>query len=311
MRAYGAALCVIAAAVAGCSREAPRSSSVTASGTTTTSAPQPPGRSPSPGSTPQAGVRVIDAMTASVKIPVVRIDTDPQTRGDALGPLTIRIERQDREPEGPQSFDVLPDGRFVIADPLRDRLVVYEPGGKAQREIPIGGAARVVAAVGSEAVRIVSAVDGTAHTFDFKGREQPATRGAESQTPRAAVKLDDDRSGSVQWTSTRSDGRRPADLRVLIDEAKNRLASLQIIAVDEEQRPYIAVEAADRSGRSLESLSKTVRRYSPGGALEAEVRKIPIDYYIVPVTEFRVVGGVLYQLMPRQDAVFINVWTIK
>jgi nitrate reductase beta subunit len=73
----------------------------------------------------------------------------------------------------------------------------------------------------------------------------------------------------------------------------------------------VSAESAEASGRSLADIATIVRRYSSTGSLELEVRNIPLDYYIPPVTPFRVQSDVLYQLVPRLDAVTINVWDLR
>jgi hypothetical protein len=54
-----------------------------------------------------------------------------------------------------------------------------------------------------------------------------------------------------------------------------------------------------------------VRRYSPDGELQLEVRGIPINYYVSPTTPFRVSHDTLYQLFTQHDAVVIHVWNLR
>jgi hypothetical protein len=287
---------------------------------TTSTTAQPPATSPAPTAAPQT--RVLERPTATITLPVSVVDGDVSEGSPDR--LTIRAEKEDREAEGPQSFDVLPDGNIVVADPLRDRLLVFDRRGGAVQRIEVGVSARTVAVAGAgDALRIVPGSQGTPRIVDFNGAQipDPSARGRTGGAippppPPPQVTLDDGRrSGTIRWTA-RAFGAPPGepaqnpDLQVQLAAAAGRLASVRVIAVDAQRRTYVSIEAMAGDGTPGSPLARMVRRYGPDGGLEIEIRSILNDYYIVPSTEFRVVRDALYQLLPHREAVLINVWDL-
>jgi hypothetical protein len=263
------------------------------------------------GPQPRTDARVIQAPTATIRIPVVRLidgNPTPRQRPEAL---TIRPGGEDELPEGPQSFAVLEDGRLVIADPLRERLAVYRSDGTFTNEIGTNAPVSEVSLAG-RALRIVIATDGTDRLIDLDGR-RTSTAAAGVTPPRADadVALDPQRSlGTIRWTSPDNGGlaaRAPA-LSVTPGAPDARLASLRVLAGGPGETVWVAAESAKRTDPSLDSLGTIVRRYAPNGALEVEIRGTRPDYYINPTTPFRVSGGALYQMVPESGQVLIYVW---
>ena len=56
----------------------------------------------------------------------------------------------------------------------------------------------------------------------------------------------------------------------------------------------------------LDEIRKNAQ-FAQGESL-VEIPDIPLDYYVHPADEFRMSGGVLYQLMPKAAEVRINMW---
>src|ERR1051325_10893615 len=51
--------------------------------------------------------------------------------------LTLTAGAADEPPEGPTGFDVMPDGGFLVADPVRSRLASFDSQGKFRWDLPI------------------------------------------------------------------------------------------------------------------------------------------------------------------------------
>jgi hypothetical protein len=245
---------------------------------------------------------------------VIRISTYQLTSGSVgteanPGALTIRPEVEEQEAEGPQSFVVLGDGRFVIADPLRDRLAVYSAAGVFERAIDLGAPPSEVSLLG-ERLRVVIATDATVRLIDLEGRPAPAPAGVAATPRETDIVLDSERSGLVRWKGGPAPASGASGVKVQLDNPQVRLASLRVIAGEPDGVMYVSAESAERSGRSLSTVGTIVRRYSADGALQVEVRNIPLEYYVTPKTPFRVARNTLYQLYPQLDAVLIHVWTL-
>jgi len=114
-------------------------------------------------------VRIVDAVTRTVPLPTQVVDSNAALTSSATDALAIRAAQTDQLPEGPSSFDVLPDGGFVVADSLRERLVLFDERGKALKRIAVGTPPLTVTAQGPNRFRFVSATEGTAATVDADG----------------------------------------------------------------------------------------------------------------------------------------------
>jgi len=253
---------------------------------------------------PEAGVRTI-SLTRVVRIPVTKLNTQETaaTVGGDVGTLTLSAEAPDEPPEGPNGFDVVDDGSFLVTDPLRRRIAVFDSQGKFRQEWKIGFAADSVTVIPSSLILVREASTGQLHAFDGKGQSRPA-EGAALPEPETARLLSATR-GSV----TRSAGGTSGVLEVQLDKPGLRLLSLQSLATDREGNTYVALETT-AGGETTEgiNLNKYVRKYSKDGKLVCEITDIPLDYYVRPVDELRVHQGIVYQLMTTNSEVRINVW---
>jgi hypothetical protein len=256
-----------------------------------------------------ASPAILETPTQVIRIPTYRLTSGSVAKPENAGALTIKPEAEDEEAEGPQSFVVLEDGRFVIADPLRDRLAVYSAAGTFERGIDLGAPASEVSLQG-ERLRVVIATDATARLIDLDGRPAPAPVEVASTPSEADIVLDSERSGVVRWKGGAAPASAAAGVKVQLDNPQMRLASLRVIGGQPDGLMYVSAESAERSGRSLSTVGTLVRRYSADGELQVEVRNILLDYYVTPKTPFRVARNTLYQLYPQLDAVLIHVWTL-
>lgn len=266
-----------------------------------------------PGPSQAQTVRTIERPTRVITIPVrqVRSAIVPV---DSDRPIALAIlpEALDQLPEGPASFAVLSDGRLVIADPIQSRLAVYSPEGVYQRSIATDGPVSEVSSNGGR-LAIVIATDGVRRYIDESGRLIPDTAGVAPPPPQTEARLESARAGVVRFTGPAAAGVAPgpSEVRIELQREGDRLASLEVLQGESGRPLYVSAESTEQSGRSLADVGTIIRRYSSTGVLELEVRNIPLDYYIPPVTPFRVQSDVLYQLVPRLDAVTINVWDLR
>jgi hypothetical protein len=225
--------------------------------------------------------------------------------------LTIRPEDEEEPAEGPATFDVFDDGGFVVADPLANRLVTYDPRGQFRTTIGIGVPASKVSIVNAQTFAIEVASSGEDITFSVSGRKMPQhteTRSLQSDSA-PDVRLSGSHTGVISWADTRdiNDTRSPT-ITVELGQTDQRLASLGIVDTHRSGDTFVALESGDSRGLNLESITLIVRRYDPNGNLVAQIPEIPNAYYVMPNTQFRVRQGVVYQLQPKRHEVLINVW---
>ena len=252
----------------------------------------------------QPEVRTVP-LTRTVRIPVEVLSTVRAPENTAT--LAVSEAATDELPQGPQSFDLLPGGGFVISDPLRRRLVTYDDQGVFRSEQPLGFAANDVSIPEGGPVQVRQATTDEAFQVGARGELQPidlsrASRSAETSLGQA--RLGPENRGVIQRSVAR--GGAPSELEVRYDGEDRRLISLQDLGTDREGNTYVALETT--RGGDVIDVVKLIRRYAPTGALVAEIRGISIDYYVRPTTEFRLRDGVVYQLMPLRNEVLINVW---
>jgi hypothetical protein len=240
---------------------------------------------------------------------VVRIAATTEITNPAGGPvdpakLALSLGSTDELPEGPNGFDVAPDGSYLITDPLRRRIAVFDRNGQYRSEWQIGFAADSVTIAAGNLVQVRDARTGEFRLFDLQGK--PAG-GNPSSTDVGEARLAGPNTGVITWApATAGRGR---TLEVQFEKTGTRLLSLQPLAIASSGDGYVAVEST--TGGDAVNLTKSVRRYSPEGKLIAETTDLPLDYFVRPTDELRVKDGVVYQLMTTMSEVRINVWDMK
>src|SRR5262249_43322768 len=90
-------------------------------------------------SPPESSVRRV-VRTRVIHIPLTTLGPEKggPTRPLPIDTLLVSAGGQDELPAGPSAFDVFDDGSFLIADPLRQRLAVFDAKGKFLRELKVG-----------------------------------------------------------------------------------------------------------------------------------------------------------------------------
>ena len=249
---------------------------------------------------PEPSVRVI-ALERVVRIPVTTLTAqqEVETVAGSPGALIVWPGGPDERPEGPDGFDVLDDGGFLITNPLPQRISEFDSEGKFRRAWKTGFSPDSVTVVPSGLVVVREATTGQLHLFDREGRPQTGEI-VLPQTGEARVL--NGKSGTVA---------RPPDggiLQVHFDRPGLVLLSLESLATDQAGNIYVALETTAGGAAEGINVNKYVRKYSADGKLLGEITDIPLDYFVTPVDELRVHKGIVYQLMTSSSEVRINVW---
>src|SRR5271166_1017530 len=258
---------------------------------------------------PQAELRLIP-LTRTARIPVSMQEIQPTGKIPLGDPATLMVSpgAQDEPPEGPAAFDVLDDGSFLISDPLRNSVSVFDSRGKFRQAWRIGFAADSVTVGANGLILVREASTGQLHAFDLQGKLRPSEAAALPQAAEARVLTGN--SGTVTVPPIGSAGGRTIEVR--LDKPGLRLLSIEGLGTDSQGNTYVALETTT-GGEETEgiNLNKSVRKYAANGVLVCEVTDIPLDYYVTPVDELRVRKGILYQLMTGSSEVRINVWDMN
>jgi hypothetical protein len=249
-------------------------------------------------STPPAkkGTPSVVRLTRVIRLGAKFLDAAAPTVSDKL---TMTQGGEDEEPDGPDSFDVLPDGGFVLGDPLAKRLAVYDSQGRYQREAPLGFAPRAVQAQANGLMLVEKGPTGEWFSVDPAGRATPAARPASDADSGRILAPD-------RAYLPGPGGGEGGGLPVVLENTQARLVSVEKLGADSRGRVYVALETSWRTDEV--AVEKIIRKYAPDGGLLAEIRDIPLDYYVAPAQEFRLRDTAVYQLMPRAGEVRIHVW---
>ena len=249
-------------------------------------------------------------LTRSVTIPV-RVVADPAAAPADGSVLSISEGGDDEPPEGPSTFDVLPDGGFVVADPLRQRIVFYDGAGKFRFDLLIHFSAERLRVLPNNALSIVRYQSGDRYISEADSAgNYGALRLATDRDPdldaadAGVTRLE---SGSQAIVSAQpAPGTEIPPVSVRFEAVGESMVSVRRLGSDARQRTYVAIEAAFPGQRV--DVREIVRKYAGNGDPLVEIVDIPLDYLAHPVDEFRIRGGVLYQLMPKSSEVRINIW---
>lgn len=256
--------------------------------------------------TPAAEVRTIP-MSLAAKIPVTTLKLRDATAGsDDPARPAVWPGAADEPPEGPDGFNLLPDGGLIITDPLRASLSIFSREGNYRASWKIGFAADSIVAVADGFLTVREADTGRLIVLDNEGR--PAGDKRPVSPALASAKLLSPTSGVIAPTSSGDH----APIEVSLNKPGLSLLSLEGLGVDEAGDTYVALETT-RKGAESEGVdvSKFVRKYSRDGRLLGESSELPLDYFVTPVDELRVVHGVVYQLMTTPTEIRINSWNMN
>jgi len=246
-------------------------------------------------------------ISRTVRIPVAikRAGEAEQAAETDAALLWVTSGAKDELPEGPSGFDVLEDGSFVIADPLRHRLAIFDSKAKFLQEWKLGFAADSVSIAANELILVEEASTGTLHVLDRSGRLQPDAYAVLPQRGEASVLTP--RNGAVARIGRDGQNRGPIEVR--FDRPGQALLSLESLATDPAGNSFIALESTVEGKASPDvNVDKVVRKYDSEAVLVGETSTLPLDYFVTPVDELRVHVGFVYQLQTTKSEVRINIW---
>ena len=245
----------------------------------------------------------------------IRIPAQIMTSDTALAPwrlnaglLTTTGGGEDELPQGPESFEVLPDGGFVIADPLQRRVVFYDSLGNYVTVWPIGLAVNSITLREGGEFAVRQANSGDYFFVDQRGQvlpqsAQPRRRGG--NTAPAEARLLDRNRGRIG--EPRARGATGGGIEIAFDSDTTQMVSLQNLGTDAQGNVYAVLEITQGNSAAID-VRKIVRKYSAAGRLIAEILDLPLEAEIAPVDELRLHRGCVYQLVPARTEVRINVW---
>lgn len=248
-------------------------------------------------------------LTRTIKIPVTQLTAPGQGSGTPHSDpsaLAVWPGATDELPEGPDGFDVLRDGSLVISDPLLRRVVIYNASGAFKASWPIDFSPDSITATSDDLLLVRDARTEELHVFSRDGKAHEASPPKLAPLPEANL-LRGQNTGTVSAAPSTDTGARTFSVHV--DQPGLALLSVQPIARDPALGTFVALETtAPETAADTINVRKVVRLYSPAGALLAETRPLPLDYFVPPVNELRVRNGIIYQLLTSRNAVLINEW---
>lgn len=260
---------------------------------------------PAARSQPEPSVRTI-ARARVIHIPFKTLSAEKTNAAPLpINTLLVSAGGPDELADGPSTFDVFDDGSFAIADPLRERLAVFDAKGKFLRELKVGFAIDSLTITASGAIQVRQANTGDTYLLDSQGRPRRAEAGAQPQGGEA--RLLNGQSATVQPLTP--DGGHGRLLQIRFEKSGLRLLSIESLATDHDGNTYVALEAA--AGGEQIDVNKYVRKYSADGRLISEISDIPLDYFISPVNELRIRKGIVYQMMTTSSEIQINEWDMN
>ena len=254
-------------------------------------------------------VRTI-SLTRTIRIPAQIMTSDTALAPWRLnaGLLTTTGGGEDELPQGPESFEVLPDGGFVIADPLQRRVVFYDSLGNYVTVWPIGLAVNSITLREGGEFAVRQANSGDYFFVDQRGQvlpqsAQPRRRGG--NTVPAEARLLDRNRGRIG--EPRARGATGGGIEIAFDSDTTQMVSLQNLGTDAQGNVYAVLEITQGNSAAID-VRKIVRKYSAAGRLIAEILDLPLEAEIAPMDELRLRRGCVYQLVPARTEVRINVW---
>ncbi len=263
-------------------------------------------------------------LVETVELPTRILQSDEFIDTYGENELVILDGGEDELPIGPQGFDVLDGGGFVVADPLRSRLAFFDSTGTYLASCRLELPAMSVTRVGNQfevrdlksgkwyRARLLEGEVGSECIVEDAPEGSVGVRAAEEGGD-ATLNRSLPNTGTIDWTVGSRADRTP--LQVTWESDTTNMVSLQGIgpvagstrALGDELM-VVAVEAA-RSAETIQ-LTKEIQVYDTSNRLVASVPNLSIDYLIAPVNEFRVHGTRLYQFYPKREGIRINVWSL-
>ena len=261
-------------------------------------------------STPEPDVRTY-ATQRTVRLPVHQQEAGAPLPAPPVDSLLTTGGAEDELPRGPQSFDVLPDGGFVVADPLQQRVVFFDSTGAFAEAWPLGFAVTRVTLVEDGRLQVRRADTGGYAFVDAFGDVQPVS--AQDQASRAVgiegearLERSTRNQGQITWPGARAGAADSLDVRY--EDEEGEMVSLRSLGTDARGYTFVALETT--GGGEAIDVRTTVHLYDPEGRLAGRITDVPPDADLHPEDAFRVRNGNLYQLIVQPGAVLIHMWEV-
>jgi hypothetical protein len=248
--------------------------------------------------------RKTDASPTTIRIPVLLLTGDTSASALAQKPeaLAVLAGGPDEPPQGPTGFEVSAGNGYLVSDPVRKRVALFDAKGAYTGEWLVGFPVETITATSNGSYRLHPSDSSADRYVDAEGRPRDALQAGSEGSPLIA-KLLSPTAGVVEG--------RPSGgpLNVAFESGSLRLISIEPLGIAPNGASYVALEAS--GGGEAVSVQKIVRAYSPAGQVTAEIDNIPLDYEFAPADELKVRRGVLYQLWPSKTEIRINRWSIQ
>lgn len=225
--------------------------------------------------------------------------------------LAVTTGGEDELPVGPMGFDILPDGSFVVGDPVLDRLVFFDSLGnyRGDQELEFspltvdlltGGMLEVTDA-GSDRVFVIDEL-GQSRLVPSSDRTDRIAR----ETGQARLDRSTGQTAELTWSGPGRASSEP--LQISLDREGSRMVSVRGLGTSDRDHTFVELETT-RGGPAIQ-VEKIIRVYGSRGELVAEIPDLLQEYHVHPATEFRIRGESVYQLVPLSGEVRLNVWKV-
>lgn len=238
--------------------------------------------------------------TRTVMLPVA--EANEATSEQAL---TITPGAEDELPEGPQAFDVLLDGTFVVADPIAKRVAFFDSSGRFRSAQPVGFAATEISLVADGRLLVRRSGSGDVYRVDAGGVAPVSEADTGALRPASSARLTGRNSGIV-YADTSQGAAEARVINVRYEDPPLQLVSLRKIGADSMGNVFVALEAGTPD--EVVDVKTIIRKYSADGRPLAEMTGVTDDMSVQPEEPFRVRGNLLYMLAPRTNGVAIHIW---
>lgn len=211
--------------------------------------------------------------------------------------LLMTTDGEEQQPLGPAAFDILANGEFAIADPLRRRIAFFDANGQYLREWVVGFAVDSLSEAVPGRLHVRRAVSGTLHASD----------GNSVSAPLPLEPLAD-------FSATGEPNRRTILLRrpgatIRIESASGvELIGAKVVGSDSGSI-YVQVESIDAGTLELAS-RRVVQKYGKGGAMTEEFGDFDAEQYIPVQDDIRAKDSRICQLVTRPGKIIIKSRTV-
>lgn len=206
---------------------------------------------------------------------------------------------EDHLPRGPAAFEIGSKGELILADPLRNRLVIFDSKGSFQREIAVGFAVDRIRETASGEYTVRRATTGA--TYLLRKGKPPAPLSAPKSTVSVATR-------TASGLTIEHAGKPPIRIEPKPGE---RLLSAVVLDVDELGSTHVLVESAPASKSSIVGARRSVQRFNREGSVVSALDDISGEQFIPSDHDVIVRRGRVYQLLTRSGEIVLKSWAVE